>query len=134
MMKYQTTNHCKYLCQYHIIFCPKFRFSVLNGKIEIEIKKIINNISSKYKHDIVELEIVEDHIHLLIKIKPTVAPMDIVRIYKSILTVELFNKFDYLKKFYGKCGCLWSLGKFISTVGIVDEKTIKKYIQNQKNL
>lgn len=133
-MKYQVTNHCKYLCQYHIILCPKFRFSVLQGKIEDEIKKIVDNICFRYKYDIAELEIMKDHIHLLIKAKPTVAPMDIVRICKSILTVELFNKFSYLKNFYGKCGCLWSLGKFISTVGVVDENTIKEYIQNQKSL
>lgn len=33
---------------------------------------------------------------------------------------------------YGRCSSLWSVGKFISTVGNVSAETIKKYIADQK--
>ena len=29
--QYHSASHCKYLTQYHIIWCPKFRFSVLQN-------------------------------------------------------------------------------------------------------
>lgn len=72
-----------------------------------------------------------DHIHLFVGAKPIVTPMDIVRTFKSISAIELFKAFPGLKRFYGQCGCLWSTGKFVSTIGKVSEATIRKYIQEQ---
>lgn len=129
---YKSIAHCKYICQYHIIFCPKFRFNILGKDIEQDIKSIFQKISSRYEYDIISMEIMPDHIHLFIGAKPTISPIDIVRIIKSISAIELFKKFPHLKKFYSKCGCLWSKGKFISTIGNVSEKTIRKYIEEQK--
>ena len=95
--------------------------------------KIFVEIAEKYEYEILENEIMEDHIHLFVGAKPSVAPLDIVRIFKSISGIELFKRFPKLKKFYGKCGSMWSTGKFISSIGIVSEKTIRKYIKEQKD-
>jgi putative transposase len=78
------------------------------------------------------MEIMPDHVHLFVGAKPTVAPSDIVRTFKSISAIELFKQYPSLKQFYSRCGSLWSAGKFISTIGKVSEATIKKYIQDQK--
>jgi len=131
---YNTTEHCKYLCQYHIIWCPKFRYNVLNNDVSNELKNnIFPEICNRYNYEIIELEIMEDHIHLFIGCQPSVAPLDIVRTFKSISAIKIFEKFPNLKRFYNKCGSLWSRGKFISTIGIVSAETVKKYIQDQKN-
>jgi putative transposase len=131
MSEYKTTSHCKYLCQYHLIWCPKFRFSVLEN-VEDSLKQIFQNIALNYQYDIIEQEIMPDHIHLFVGAKPTTAPSDMVRTLKSISAIELFKLYPSLKQFYSKCGSLWSVGKFISTIGKVSESTIKKYIQEQK--
>lgn len=131
--QYKTLNHCKYLCQYHIIWCPKFRFSVIKDNIESELKNVLLEIAKKYDYEIFEIEAMPDHIHLFIGIKPTVAPTDVIRTLKSISAIELFKKFPKLKKFYAKCGSLWSKGYFVSTIGKVSEETIRRYIQEQKN-
>jgi|APHig6443717497_1056834.scaffolds.fasta_scaffold29475_3 putative transposase len=133
MTQYKTLNHCKYLCQYHIIWCSKFRFNVIKDDIEIELKNILYEISKKYDYQILEIETMSEHIHLFIGVKPTVAPTDIVRTLKSLSTIELFKKFPKLKKFYSNCGSLWSKGYFVSTIGNVSEETIRKYIKEQKN-
>ena len=133
MNQYKTASHCQYLCQYHIIWCPKFRFEVIKDNIEIELKIILAEIAKKYDYEILEIETMSDHIHLFIGIKPTVAPTDVVRTLKSISAIELFKKFPKLKKFYSRCGSLWSKGYFVSTIGKVSEETIRKYIQEQKN-
>lgn len=132
MSEYKTTSHCKYLCQYHIILCPKFRYDVLEGNVETGLKEVINEIAQTYEYEIIELEVMPDHIHMFVGAKPTVAPMDIVRTMKSITAIQLFKRFPSLKQFYSRCGSLWSAGKFISTIGKVSEATIKKYIQDQK--
>lgn len=127
------TEHCKYLCQYHIIWCPKFRYRILNDEVVLFLKKLIYEISKKYEYEIIEMEIMEDHVHLFVGAKPCVSPLDIVKIFKSISTIKIFNEFPEIKKFYSRSGSLWSRSKFISTIGVVSAETVKKYIQGQKD-
>jgi putative transposase len=131
--KYNTGAHSVYLCQYHLVWCPKFRFKVLKNEVEVELKQIFRDISAEYDYEIIEMEVMPDHVHLFVGAKPSVAPSDIVRTLKSISAIKLFAKFKPLKDYYSRCGVLWSRGKFISTIGFVSAETIKKYIQEQKD-
>lgn len=121
------------LIQYHIIWCPKFRFSVLTGNVELRLKEILYQICEKYNYNIKALEVMPDHIHLFIDCPQTVAPSDIARTLKSLSAVALFKEFPQLKRFYARCGVLWSRGYFIATVGTISESTVIKYIQEQKS-
>ena len=131
--KYNTLNHCKFLLQYHIIWCPKFRLNVLKNGIDESLKSILFKISDRYGYEIKEIEVMPDHIHIFISTKPTVAPSDVVRTLKSISAIELFKQYPELKKFYSRCGSLWSKGYFASSVGNVSEETVRRYIQEQKS-
>lgn len=130
---HKSLSHCKYLVQYHIVWCPKFRFGVIKGDVEQKLKDILVKICEKYEYEIIELKIMTDHIHIFLSVKPTIAPTDVVRTLKSISAIQLFKEFPKLKKFYARCGSLWSKGYFVSTIGNVSAKTIKRYIQNQKS-
>lgn len=132
MSNYQRLNHCKFSLQYHLIWCPKFRFSVLKNGVDETLKEILIQISNQYQYEIKAIEVMPDHIHLLISTKPTVAPTDVVRTLKSLSAIELFKLYPELKRFYGRCGSLWSKGYFASTIGSVSEETVKEYILNQK--
>ena len=131
--EYNTLNHCKFLLQYHIIWCPKFRFNVLKNGVDKSLKEILLKISQRYEYEIKEMEIMPDHIHIFISTKPTVAPSDVVRTLKSISAIELFKQYPDLKKFYSRCGSLWSKGYFASSIGNVSEETVRRYIQEQKS-
>ena len=131
--EYNTLNHCKFLLQYHIIWCPKFRFNVFKNGVDESLKEILLKISQRYGYEIKEMEIMPDHIHIFISTKPTVAPSDVVRTLKSISAIELFKQYPDLKKFYSRCGSLWSKGYFASSIGNVSEETIRRYIQEQKS-
>lgn len=130
---YHSRNHCKYLVQYHIIWCPKFRFSVLKNGVDETLKQILTQICDKYGYIIKALEVMPDHIHIFIDCPHTVAPCDVVRTLKSISAIELFRSYPELKRFYARCGALWSPGHFISTIGHISEETIRKYIEEQKS-
>ncbi len=132
MNNYKSLNHCKYLIQYHLVWCPKFRYNVLKDNIEESLRRILAEVCKKYQYEIIELEVMPDHIHVFISVKPTMSPTDIVRTLKSITAVQLFKEFPTLKKFYSRCGSLWSKGYFVSTIGKVSAETIQKYIQEQK--
>ena len=131
--QYHSASHCKYLTQYHIIWCPEFRFSVLQKGADDKLKKILADICNQYGYEIKALEVMPDHIHIFADCPQTVAPCDIVRTLKSISAIEMFRAYPQLKQFYARCGVLWSRGYFISTVGYISEATAKKYIEEQKN-
>lgn len=132
MSKYNTASHCKYLCQYHIIWCPKFRYNALQGDTQQTIKSIITDICKTYHYEIKALEIMSDHIHAFLSCPQTVAPADIARTLKSITAIRLFQEHPQLKQFYARTGTLWSKGYFITTVGNASATTIQHYIENQK--
>lgn len=101
--QYHRGPHCKYLIQYHIIWCPKFRSSVLKGDVEDTLEQILQKICDDYNYHIKALEVMPDHIHIFIDVPQTVAPCDIVRTLKSISAIELFKAFPQLKQFYARC-------------------------------
>lgn len=131
--QYHSASHSKYLIQYHIIWCPKFRFSVLQKGIDTTLKHILEDICNKYEYKIKALEVMPDHIHIFVDVPQTVAPCDVVRTLKSISAIELLKAYPALKRFYAKCGVLWSRGYFISSVGHISEATVIKYIEEQKS-
>lgn len=131
--QYHSASHCKYLIQHHIIWCPKFRFSVLKGNVDVALKKILLKICNGYGYLIKALEVMPDRIHIFVDVPQTVALCGVVRTLKSISAIELFKAFPQLKQFYAKCGALWSRGYFVSTVGHISEATVIKYIKEQKN-
>ena len=130
--QYHRSSHCKYLIQYHIIWRPKFRFSVLKSDTEETLKQILQKICDDYGYKIKALEVMPDHIHIFVDVPQMVAPCDVVRTLKSISAIEMIKSFPELKQFYARCGVLWSRGYFISTVGHISEATVIKYIEEQK--
>ncbi len=131
MNEYKTGNHGRYLAQYHIIWCPKFRFNVLHGDVQTKLQDILQTISDRYQYELIEQEVMPDHIHVFISAEPTVAPTDMVRTLKSISAIELFKVFPALKKCYSRSGSLWSQGYFVRTVGTVSAETVQRYIREQ---
>ena len=129
---YHSAKHCKYLVQYHIIWCPKFRYSVLQQGVDETLKQILYQICDRYGYCIKALEVMPDHIHIFLDCPQTVAPCDIARTLKSISAVELFKVYPELKRFYARCGTLWSRGYFLSSVGHISSETVKQYIEDQK--
>ena len=115
---YHSASHCKYLVQYHIIWCPKFRCDGMDETL----KKILSEVCDAYGYIIKALEVMPDHI-----------PCDVVRTLKSMSAIQLFKAYPELKRFYARCGKLWSNGYFISSVGHISEAAVKKYIEEQKD-
>ena len=71
--KYRNASHCKYLIQYHIIWCLEFRFSVLKGNVDNTLKQTLQKICNDYNYHIKTLEVMPEHIHIFIDVPQTVA-------------------------------------------------------------
>ena len=126
--KYIVTNKTKHCCQYHVIFCSKYRRKVLVGAIVDRLKSLIYDMQSQKSFTILEIEVMPDHVHLLIDADPIVGIYHTVSYIKNTTSRELRKEFSDLTS---KLPCLWTRSKFISTVGFVSLEVIKNYIQDQ---
>lgn len=71
-----------------------------------------------------------DHIHMLVSIAPKLSIADAVKIIKANTARQMRKRFTFLSKAYYGTDGIWSIGYFVSTVGM-NEKVIKKYIEQQ---
>jgi putative transposase len=122
-----------YEINYHIVWCPKYRKPVLVGEVKEFLEDQIKTIAETKSWEIIELEVMPDHIHLFISAPPFEAPTNIVKILKGVTAKRLFEKFPELRKkeFWG--GHLWSPSYYVGTAGHVSAETIKKYIDGVEN-
>lgn len=129
--KYKTGNHLVYSCQYHVIFCPKYRRSVLVDGIDKRLKELIKSKESEYGYEVLDMEVMPDHVHLILDVNPKTGIFTVVSRIKGFTSHELRKEFPILTR---KLPTLWTQSKFISSVGAVTLEVVKKYIGEQKNV
>ena len=120
-----------YSIQYHIVWCTKYRREVLTDGIDADIKEYLQKMASDYDFTIITMEVMPDHIHLLLDCKPQFFPSDMIKILKGNSARWLFMKHPELKKqLWG--GHLWNPSYCIVTVSERSPDMIKQYIDSQK--
>jgi len=130
-MNYKSNHNVTYSCKYHVVWCPKYRRKVLTGEIETRLKELIMQTAKEIRADIIELEIMPDHVHLLIEVDPQYGINKAVRHIKGVSSHALRSEFPSLKS---RLPTLWTNAYFVSTVGGAPLEAIKQYIENQKDV
>ena len=128
---YKNDDNLVYSCQYHVVFCSKYRRAVLNDKIRIRLKELITEKQQEYKYTILEMEVLPDHVHLLLDVNPKDGIFRTVNLIKGYTSNILRKEFPTLKS---KLPTLWTGSKFISSAGAVTLEAVKQYIDNQKGV
>ena len=131
-MELRRQAHAVYHTKYHLVLSTRYRRKVLKhgmGKYLGVLMKAINRRHPEI--EIYEVNTDKDHIHLLLSIAPKMAVSEAVKILKCNTARGMYRKFPYLKDVYwDRESGIWSVGYFVSTVGI-NEEMIKKYIELQ---
>ena len=120
-----------YKNQFHIIFCPKYRRKVLVNGVDERLKEILFEIAKTKDVEIKALEIMPDHVHIFIDFDPRLTLHKIVKDFKEISSRILREEFPHLKS---RLPSLWTRSYFACSIGHISEETIKRYIENQKNV
>tara|TARA_B100000315_G_C14121068_1_gene382604 strand:- start:15 stop:365 length:351 start_codon:yes stop_codon:yes gene_type:complete len=115
---------------YHIVWIPKYRKRVLKGKIATRLKELLYECADMNRWRIEELNIQEDHVHVLVRMRPEISVSKMVQLFKGMSSKIIREEFPDLKEFlWGKS--FWADGYFAETSGQVNEKQIREYIRNQ---
>ena len=128
-IKYKSNNNIVYSCKYHVVWCPKYRRKVLTGKIESRLKELIQEICLELQCELIELELMSDHVHMLVEVDPQFGIHKLVKAIKGKSSRILRKEFKVLTT---KLPTLWTNSYFVSTVGGAPLEVIKQYIENQK--
>lgn len=128
-MKYKSNNNIVYSCRYHVVWCPKYRRKVLIGDVKAMLKELVKQICQKNQFDLLEMEVMPDHIHLLLEVNPQFGIHKAVKLIKGTTSRILRSEFKHLTT---KLPTLWTNSYFVSTVGGTPLSAIKQYIESQK--
>jgi putative transposase len=129
-MRYKSNNNVVYSCKYYVIWCPKYRRKILSGDVAIRLRELILQSAAAHKSEVIELEIMPDHVHLLVEVDPQYGVHRLVKQIKGMTSRVLRQEFPDVKS---RLPTLWTNSYFVSTVGGAPLAMIKQYIENQKN-
>lgn len=127
-------NHSTYQLQYHLVWGTKYRYKWLKDYVLSALRSSFKEIEKKYPTlKVLEFNADEDHIHLQLEIPPNIAISDAVSKLKSNSSIYLKKRFKFIREMYLEYDDIWSVGYFISSVGL-NEEQVKRYIewQNKK--
>lgn len=127
-------NHSTYQLQYHLVWGTKYRYKWLKDYVLSALRSSFKEIEMKYPTlKVLEFNADEDHIHLQLEIPPNIAISDAVSKLKSNSSIYLKKRFKFIREMYLEYDGIWSVGYFISSVGL-NEEQVKRYIewQNKK--
>ena len=129
MREMRSNNNVVYICRYHVVFCPKYRRKVLTPPIDERLKVILAEQIERWGQELIEMEVMPDHVHLLVGCDPQFGIHRLVKLLKGHSSHALRVEFPALKR---RLPSLWTNSYFVATVGGVTLETLKRYVENQK--
>lgn len=130
-IKYKSNNNVVYSCKYHVIWCPKYRRDVLKDGADVRLKEIIQEVCSECGAEVLEMEIMPDHVHLLVEVDPQFGIAKLVKNIKGRSSRILRQEFKWCRT---RIPSLWTNSWFVSTIGGAPLEVIKQYIEQQKHV
>ena len=125
----RSNNNVVYICRYHVVFCPKYRRKVLTPPIDARLKVILAEQIERWGQELIEMEVLPDHVHLLVGCDPQFGVHRLVKLLKGHSSHALRAEFPALKR---RLPSLWTNAYFVATVGGVTLETLKRYVESQK--
>ena len=131
MDEYQSLNHTRWECKYHVVFIPKYRRKALFEQLRRDLGPIFRSLTEQRESEVQEGHLMPDHVHMLLSIPPKYSVAQVVGYIKGKSAIHIARSYMNAKRnFVGHH--FWARGYFVSTVGR-DETVIREYIRNQEH-
>lgn len=130
-MRLHKSGHSVYKTQYHIVWVTKYRRKILNKGVQEYLRSKLLEVMKYYPDwEIKTIGMEEDHVHLYMVIPPKYTVSRVIETIKKNTSSKLKKQFAFLKEVYWGTDAIWSVGFFVSTVGI-NEQVIRRYVEQQ---
>ena len=129
MERYDSLNHTKWECKYHVVWIPKCRKKVLYGQLRRELGPVLRRLASHKESEVVEGKLKVDHVHMLLSIPPKYSVSQVVGYMKGKSAIWVARAAGRNRNFVGQH--FWARGYYVSTVGL-DEEAIREYVRSQE--
>ena len=100
------------------------------GKVRTDVREIIKTLCRYKKVEIIEGAVCVDHVHLCVSIPPKIAISEFMGYLKGKSALMIFDKHPELGNKFERD--FWARGYYVSTIGNVDEATIRNYIKEHE--
>ena len=130
-MDLKSNHNVVYSCKYHVIWCPKYRRPVLVDGVDERLKTIVRGVAEETRSEVIELEVMPDHVHLLVEVDPQFGIHRFVKLTKGRSSRLLRQEFPWLRS---RLPTLWTNSYAVLTVGGTPLAVIKRYIEDQKRV
>ena len=129
-MKLRKTRHSVYNINYHFVWIPKDRRSILNGQIKADLDGLIKHYARENEVEILLMSIQPDHVHLFVSSPPRFSPSQLINLFKGATARELLKRYPNLngRSAAKRRGSLWTRSYYVGTAGTVSSETIQHYI------
>ncbi|MDT0527913.1 IS200/IS605 family transposase [Micromonospora sp. DSM 115977] len=131
MDEVRSNNTVVYRCHYHVVWCPKYRRKVIDGKVDERLKEIIREVCAERNAPIETIETMPDQVHLLVVVDPQYGIHRLVKQIKGRSSRLLRQEFPHLKS---RMPTLWTNSYFVATTGGATLEVVKRYVENQRNV
>lgn len=127
----RSNHNVTFDCKFHVVWCPKYRRDVLVRGADERLKQIIHEVARERDAKVIELEVMPDHVHLLVDVDPQFGVHRLVKLMKARSSRVLRQEFSHCRT---RLPSLWTHSYFVSTVGSAPLAVVKRFIENQKNV
>lgn len=128
--EYRSGRHCVFLLHAHLVFTPKYRRKVFEGKHIEAMREIFTHVCEGFGVELAEMDGEDNHVHLLINFPPHVQLSKLVNSLKGVSSRLLRKQFPEIEKRYWK-DVLWSRSYFAASVGGAPLSILRQYIEQQ---
>ena len=128
----RSDSNVVFRCAFHVVWCPKYRRRVLGGRIEERLKQIVCEVVEEKGAWLVALEVMPDHVHLLVEVDPQFGVHKLVKAIKAVkgrASRVLREEFPSLRS---RLPTLWTNSYFVATTGGAPLAAVEQYVERQK--
>lgn len=129
MEEIRSNNNVSFDCHYHVVWCPKYRRKVLVKGVDVRLKAIIREVCQERSAIVEQLEVMPDHVHLLVNVDPQFGIHRLMKLIKGRSSRLLRQEYPHLTT---KMPTLWTNSYYVSTTGGAPLAYVKQYIEGQK--
>jgi putative transposase len=129
MERYDSLNHTKWECKYHVVWIPKCRKKSLYGQLRKELGPVFRKLALQKEMEVIEGKLKADHVHVVLSIPPKYSVSQVVGYLKGKSAIWVVRTTGRNRNFVGQH--LWARGYYVSMVGL-DEEAIREYVRSQE--